>query len=743
MDFDYQSLPYTRSKLRSSNHCSIKVSIITPYFNAHEYIKETCDCILSQTFTEFEWIIVNDGSTNQTSLTILEDIKNLDNRIRIIHKENGGLSSARNKGFEEAATEYVIPIDADDLIEPTYVEQCWWALKSYPEAAFAYTDTVGFGDHHYLWKKQFDVESLKKDNFLVATAMIKKQAWIEVCGYDETLRYGYEDWDFWLRLISKGHRPVHINSYGFWYRRRPKSMLRSLETDDTNKQEAKKKIDNISKLISTNVQPFVMGEIKFLDKPKRNVVEVLSDDEMPASSTDKRHVVLFIFPWLNMGGADKFNLDLIKGLNPDKFRIIICTTVPSEHKWQDQFNKITNEIYHLPDFLPVDNWPQFIYEKITKEQVNTLFVSNSEYGYNVLPLLKSMAKNTFKAVDYVHMEEKYWKDGGYARFSSDVSEYLDYTYVTSENLKKVLVEGYGREVDRVKVAYINVDGVNTFNPQLVEPNKIKRDNGKFNVLFPCRLHQQKRPYLAIQIIKSLIQEEQDISLWIVGDGPEEAKLKTIVDAEGLKEYVTFFGAKRDVRPYYRDADCTLICSIKEGLSLTAYESMAMATPVITSDVGGQKELVTEDAGFVVPLLVDEKEDFGAHTFSEEEISLYTKAIITLKNNDDLRNQMGQCARSRIVEKFLIEDMIKYFEKELVQVNAHVSGNFENPILANKVIDIYTQMLKIEQASNEIWKARCYFENLWEQEKEINRSSMFERNIQRMKKLYKMYKHRNK
>lgn len=94
------------------------------------------------------------------------------------------------------------------------------------------------------------------------------------------------------------------------------------------------------------------------------------------------------------------------------------------------------------------------------------------------------------------------------------------------------------------------------------------------------------------------------------------------------------GRQTDMRPYYCDAAITLICSLKEGLALTAYESLAMGTPVVSSDVGGQAELISEDVGLVVPLLQNEANDLDTRIYSQEEILLYADAIESLLSSPE-------------------------------------------------------------------------------------------------------------
>ena len=93
------------------------VSIIVPIYKVEDYIRECIDSILAQTYPDFELILVDDGSPDSCG-RICDDYANRDNRIKVVHKVNGGLTSARNAGLEVAKGEWIMHVDGDDWIEP-------------------------------------------------------------------------------------------------------------------------------------------------------------------------------------------------------------------------------------------------------------------------------------------------------------------------------------------------------------------------------------------------------------------------------------------------------------------------------------------------------------------------------------------------------------------------------------------------------------------------------------------------
>ena len=132
-----------RTRRYSPDPSEALVSIITPFYNAGKYFEQTFNSVMNQTFPWFEWIIVDDGSTNADDLELLDCLAQKDGRIRLIHQPNGGLSCARNTGVRNSNTDLIVPLDADDILEPQYVECTYYCMMYHPEAAWGDTSTHG------------------------------------------------------------------------------------------------------------------------------------------------------------------------------------------------------------------------------------------------------------------------------------------------------------------------------------------------------------------------------------------------------------------------------------------------------------------------------------------------------------------------------------------------------------------------------------------------------------------------
>lgn len=186
------------------------ISVIIPVFNGEETIQKTIESVLQQTFSDFEIIVINDGSQDAT-LEVLSTIK--DSRLKVFSYPNAGQGASRNRGMNHASGEYIAFLDADDLWTPDKLETQLQALKLHSDATVAYSWTDSIDELGHFHSKgprpQFEgdvFQSLLLTNFLVngSNPLIRHQALIEVGGFDEKLPPA-EDWEMWLRLANRYH----------------------------------------------------------------------------------------------------------------------------------------------------------------------------------------------------------------------------------------------------------------------------------------------------------------------------------------------------------------------------------------------------------------------------------------------------------------------------------------------------------------------------------------------------------
>lgn len=669
MEFNFKDQPGLRAWERPLvTDAEPLISIVTAFYNAGKYFEQTYRCVVNQTFPWFEWIIVDDGSSDEKSLALLERLALTDRRIKVLHQENSGPSAARNRGIAAAEAEYVYILDADDLEEPTSLEYHYWALRQNPKASWSFTASLGFGEKEYLWDVPYDPNGMKETNTLSVSALIRKKDAVRVGCYTVKEEAFDEDWHFWLKLIADGKFCVQMREeYLHWYRILSSGRMASIHGDDKKVRRNEEIISDLAGFVINPKKPVVYPSVSC-----RHFEELHTANwDRSVYSKHKKIHVLFLFPWLVMGGADKFNLDLLSGLDKDRYEITIATTRKSDNEWIRRFRKITPDIFNLPNFLDPVNYGEFIDYLIRSREIDLIFQSNSTEGYYLLPWIRKNHPNV-AIVDYVHMEEWYWRNGGHARTSGAMNRIVEKTYVCNSATRDVMLQHFHCDPKKVETVHIGIDE-KKFDPSrvrsglLYEELKISKDRPV--VLFLCRLHPQKRPFLMLKIAQYVQRQLPEAAFVVIGDGPQREELMDKSNAMGLGDTVFFAGSRQEVRPYYKDAKVTLICSMKEGLALTAYESLSMGVPVVSADVGGQRDLIDESVGELIPLMQEEEDDFDTRVFPAAEIKAYGEAILSMISDGARWQELSESCRTKIQSGFTIETMVRYFNDELEKIAA--------------------------------------------------------------------------
>ena len=211
------------------------ISVVVPCYNQAQYLDECLQSVLNQTYQDWECIIVNDGSPDNTE-EIAKSWAEKDTRFIYLPKENGGLSSARNAGIEIAKGEWILPLDADDKIGNQYLELAEKEFEN--DYTVIYCEAELFGNEIGKWHlPEFSLENLAKKNCIFCSAFYKKEDWKKVNGYDINMIYGLEDYEFWISLLKneKKNTVKKLPQTLFYYRVKENSMLTSLKSERINK----------------------------------------------------------------------------------------------------------------------------------------------------------------------------------------------------------------------------------------------------------------------------------------------------------------------------------------------------------------------------------------------------------------------------------------------------------------------------------------------------------------------------
>lgn len=213
-----------------------KVSIIIPYFNDGEYIAETLYSVQQQTYSNVEVILVDDGSCDSFSIKTFKNIQ-IENGKKL-WESNAGPSAARNLGIAHATGKYILPLDADDKIAPTYIEKAVDILEKDIQCGIVYCQGSFFGVDGGNWNlPSFSIGRMLISNIIFNAGLFRKEDWKLCGGYDKKLRLGIEDWDFWLSILSLDRTVYQIPEKLFYYRIKESSRNKLFEKNKKTVKE--------------------------------------------------------------------------------------------------------------------------------------------------------------------------------------------------------------------------------------------------------------------------------------------------------------------------------------------------------------------------------------------------------------------------------------------------------------------------------------------------------------------------
>jgi len=205
------------------------ISVVIPLYNQLKYLQDAVDSIFAQDYSDWEIIIVDDGSTEWSTRSFLENLKQKHpGKVEIIYQTNGGLSAARNAGIKQARGKWVIPLDADDVLDHSFMRKAMKLVKQDENTNLVVSDLMGFDADDptevlYQWKvPNWDSNELLNKNLLHCCPLYKRDLWEVAEGYSSFMLFGWEDWEFWLRVNERVEIvPKTIHEDLFKYRLKP------------------------------------------------------------------------------------------------------------------------------------------------------------------------------------------------------------------------------------------------------------------------------------------------------------------------------------------------------------------------------------------------------------------------------------------------------------------------------------------------------------------------------------------
>jgi glycosyltransferase involved in cell wall biosynthesis len=604
---------------------ALLATVVLTTFNQPSHQIERCvESVLRQTFTNFKLQIWDDGSSNADTLEFLNSLtSDFDSRLEVTFSENRGVVSARNAAAGHCRSKYIAFLDPDDYLEKTFLEKVLIFAESHSGATPVIVNTdVNVHGHNEIdiWETgELSWPEITNHNQLPICSLIKLSEFIEAGGYSGYMKDGFEDWELWARLASRGHRSKKIAEPLFHY---------------SYQQSAGR--DAAAKLRSENLQT----KIKVLNS-KKSINEIklgqlgatpswVLDHTLAIPSKEKSTVFIFV-PWLpKSGGAETFLKSLADGLQRNGRTVCFIATLEGFNSpSSSEFLGVTPYVYDLPKFLSPSSFVSFVNNLMSRVPHSIVLNSGSTWLYENLSSLTSVSSAASKCYDIL-----YNPIGHLPNFLLN-QRYFTGVVPVYENLGHVLNE-YFQVSPLVKTIPVGIDEI---------PLSIAENGQKANVGWLGRLSSEKRPDWFIRAAMSI---ESDSTFTLAGDGNLRQQLADLLPANG-ESGIQLLGHVESGTKYIASLDLLVNTSMIEGIAVTAMEAISQGVPVIAPRVGGMSELIVDG--------------LNGYLFDPDDFKdLLGKLTRVLSEPNELAKLKESTRNSRLPGKFSSVEMTASFEE---------------------------------------------------------------------------------
>ena len=552
------------------------VSVVVSCRNAGATLMEAVNSALAQTWRDLEVVIVDDASDDSDTIRIIDSL--LLPRARVVRRQNSKVPSARNTGIAASSGKYICCLEADDKLEPTYIERCLLRLEIEGFGICGIWRNPGLEDAGRQLE-DIDFDRLLETNRLIKSAVFSRHFWENAGGIDPATADRFEDWEFWIRPAPLDDQAADVSEPLAVQPARGAALIDSTRA----------KFVAILRRIRTRYGRAVPGlETRTL---LRSQWRQLLDREMGSDQVR----VLVCLPFLTIGGAEKILSQVCRGLRAEGFQFTVVTTrraLLSQGNSADWFEPATTEIFCLPECLAQESWNGFVSYLISSRKVDILLQAGSTFIYDLLPELKTLFPE-LKVVDNLFNEV------GHTANNRKYDYLIDLHIVENNHIRRWLVE-HGESEDRIRVIPNGVE-LSSFETNKRPPAPFDTGGRGFIVGFFGRLSKEKGPDLFVEIAERL-KHEKNILFVIGGHGQMENAVREQIAERGLQDSVKMLGFC-PVETHLSCCDLLVLPSRQDGRPNVVMEAMAMGVPVVASRVGGLPELVLEGySGFLCDAL---------------------------------------------------------------------------------------------------------------------------------------------
>jgi glycosyltransferase involved in cell wall biosynthesis len=641
------------------------ISVVMPVYNSGRFLKEAIDSILEQTFTDFEFIIINDGS-GDNSKSILEEYT--DPRIRILtNTKNRGLVYSLNRGVQESRGEFIARFDADDISHPERFDKQIEFLKANPaiSGCSTFVDLIDiYGNKTGVWNEDRSTVTeaeirncIVRTNCLAHPAMMIRSRDLKKFAYRHELKLS-EDWGLWLEMLSAGYRFAKLPEVLLRYRLHPQSVTHKFNVAGPFKKIILFKIAYLKRRVTkfrfnhwdlrilfslllsilayplkALLRPFLSRTRMALSRKPWRFLSVLNNIKSIPSGTR----VLFVFPYYHTGGAENVHYSVAESVLDTK-PVVLFTSKSKDEGYKDSFNSIAQCI-DISDFADFPLLKKILLKtlagKLNKLTALTVFSSNTSFFYYLLPLLSSSVKK----VDLIHAFVDELEDGP-EKWSLPYVSLLDARVFVSKHAQNQMLQWYNRhQVSEEYNSRLQFVRNFTFLPPSLPA---KSTVPPLKVVYIGRAGIEKRVPLLLQVV-SHFRDDSGIRFTFIGDMeklvPDD--LHSVIELPGT--------IKADaIRQYLSDSHLLLLASSREGMPMVIFEAMAHGVIPVSTAVGDVPEYIRDgETGFLLPLLSE-----------KELIRQFILILEKLKNNPASINHLSRNVYEMACEEF---DHMKFTE----------------------------------------------------------------------------------
>lgn len=626
------------------------VSVVIPCFNYGRFVEQAIDSILGQTLKNVEIIVVDGGSTDETTRELLARLQ-LPRTVVHLREGRHYAGSNRNFGIERASGRYICCLDADDTLQPTYLEKAVFLLETYGyDCVSTSLRFMGAREGTVGIRELPDLAAMLRGNYMLTCAVFRRCLWVRSQGFIDTgigAVHVYEDWDFWIQLAAHGARMRNlVDEPLFNYRIHSDGSSLSSSVGMRPIAEHRKAIQQRHAAMLGREQLAVSRAQRKRCLRCDTPGGVLSDSF--ARSATAGPTLLIALPFLLVGGAERLLSSVTGYLVRRGWRVVLvttkhCNTIVSGDS-SGWFFKHTSEIYQLPKFLKPVEWHAFLLYILNSRRPDCLLLAGSRFIYEHLPELRQK----YPAMAIVDL---LFNTSGHVR--SHQAYRACFTSVLAENTE--VVEWFcsiGWPASRVHQVKNGTDTDN-YRPRSKPSDlmsKLGIEENELVVGFLGRMSKEKAPELFLDIARACAARG-DIRFLMAGVGPLAKRISKMASNLPRDVRLTYLGKADDVQACLGLYDLLVVPSRLDGRPMVVIEALSMGIPVIASRVGGLPELVTEGE--------------TGHLCAPSDVGAFAARILEIAADRGRLARMKVAAREFALQHLTAEQMFGAYERALV------------------------------------------------------------------------------